>query len=354
MVPREMNIDANFTATRGSLNLDVRLQVGNNETLALLGPNGAGKSTVLRILAGLHDIESGQISLDSTLVDGPEAVFVPPEQRNVGMMFQDHLLFPHLRLIDNVAFGLASKGIKKKVARAVAREWLGRINMGDYHDARPSEISGGQAQRVALARALAIKPQLLLLDEPLAAADATARLELRRTIQAQLKSFSGSCVLVAHDIDDALALADRIAVLENGRIVQTGTIDELGARPASRYVADLIGLNCFRGMCSGNALRMANGAEVILATTHDGPAIATVHPRAVALFREKPAGSPRNVFQAPVVAVERALDCIRVRLGGDLPIVAEVTESAVGELGLDQGGDVWAAVKATEFRVAPS
>ena len=350
-----MNIDATFTATRGTLKLDISLQVGDGETLALLGPNGAGKSTVLRMLAGLQDIERGQIILAGTLVDGgPGAVFVPPEQRNVGVMFQDHLLFPHLRLLDNVAFGLTSKGVKKKLARTVARYWLDRIGMGDYRNARPDELSGGQAQRVALARALANKPQLLLLDEPLAAADATARLELRRTLQTQLKSFGGSCVLVAHDIGDALALADRIAVLEEGRIVQTGTINELGARPASRYVADLIGLNCFRGTCSGNVLTMANGAEIILGTAHDGQAIATVHPRAVALFRERPAGSPRNVFQAPVVAVERALDCIRVRLGGNLPIVAEVTESAVGDLGLDRGGDVWAAVKATEFRVAPA
>lgn len=350
-----MNIDATFTATRGTLKLDVSLQVGDGETLALLGPNGAGKSTVLRMLAGLQDIERGQISLAGTLVDGgPGAVFVPPEQRHVGVMFQDHLLFPHLRLLDNVAFGLTSKGVKKRLARTVARYWLDRIGMGDYRNARPDELSGGQAQRAALARALANKPQLLLLDEPLAAADATARLELRRTLQTQLKSFGGSCVLIAHDIGDALALADRIAVLEEGRIVQTGTINELGARPASRYVADLIGLNCFRGICSGNMLTMANGAEIILGTAHDGQVIATVHPRAVALFRERPAGSPRNVFQAPVIAVERALDCIRVRLGGKLPIVAEVTESAVGDLGLDRGGDVWAAVKATEFRVAPA
>lgn len=350
-----MIVDATFTASRGSLQLDADLQIGEGETLALLGPNGAGKSSLLRTLCGLHEIDSGHIRLGDTVVDGgPGNEFVPPEQRGVSVLFQEHLLFPHLRVLDNVAFGLIHTGAKKKLAYTVARYWLERIGMRDHEHARPAELSGGQAQRVALARALATKPKLLLLDEPLAAADATARLELRRTLQAQVRSFGGSCIVVAHDIGDALALADRIAVLEQGRFVQIGTIDELGRKPASRYVADLIGLNCFRGTCRGNVLATDGGAEIIVGTAHDGPAIATVHPRAVALFRERPDGSPRNVFEAPVAAVERALDCIRVRLGGDLPIVAEVTESAVAELGLDDGGTVWAAIKATEFRVAPN
>src|SRR5690606_1880122 len=140
---------------------------------------------------------------------------------------------------------------------------------------------------------------------------------------------------------DALALATRIAVIEQGRVVQTGTIDQLGHKPASRYVADLIGLNCFRGTCRDNVLTVENGATIIVGTHHDGPAIATVHPRAVALFRERPDGSPRNVFRAPIVATERALECIRVQLGGSLPLVAEVTESALRDLRLDHGGDVW-------------
>lgn len=350
-----MSVDANFTTTRGTLHLDVALQVQNGETLALLGPNGAGKSTLLRVLAGLHEIETGHVRLDEEPVDaGPNGVFVPPEERGVGVVFQEHLLFPHLRVLDNIAFGLTSRGVKKKLARTVAQTWLERLGMIKYGNARPTELSGGQAQRIALARALATTPKLLLLDEPLAAADASARVELRRTLRSQIQAFQGSCVLVAHDIGDALALADRIAVLEEGRIVQVGTMDQLGNKPASRYVADLIGLNCFRGTCSGNVLTVKNGKTVIVGTKHDGEVIATVHPRAVALFRERPEGSPRNVFRAPILSTERALGCIRVQLGGDLPIIAEVTESAVKDLDLDGRGEVWAAIKATEFRVAPT
>ncbi|MCK5942076.1 MAG: ATP-binding cassette domain-containing protein, partial [Planctomycetes bacterium] len=232
-------------------------------------------------------------------------------------------------------------------------ELLELVGLEGYADRLPATLSGGERQRVALARALAVQPRLLLLDEPLAAADASARLELRRTLQAQLRPFPGSCVLVAHDLDDALAIADRIAVVENGRVVQQGPIDQLGHRPASRYVADLVGLNCFRGVCHGNVLTVDDGATIVVGAAHEGPAIATLHPRAVALFRERPAGSPRNVWQAPVLGTERSVDCIRVRLGGALPVIAEVTESAVQDLGLDRGGTVWVAIKATEFRVAP-
>jgi len=350
-----MSVDATFTSNRGTLHLDVDLQVQNGETLALLGPNGAGKSSLLRVLAGLQEIESGHIRLNDALVDGgPGAPFVPPESRNVGVVFQEHLLFPHMRVLDNIAYGLTSRGVTKKLARAAAATWLERLGMADHSNSRPDELSGGQGQRIAVARALATTPKLLLLDEPLAAADASARLALRRTLQTQIRSFAGSCVVVAHDIRDAVALADRIAVLENGRIVQTGTTEQLGNKPASRYVADLIGLNCLRGTCAGNVLTVENGATVIVGTKHDGDVIATVHPRAVALFRDRPAGSPRNVFKAPIVSTERALDCIRVQLGGNLPIIAEVTESAVRDLHLDERGEVWAAIKATEFRVTPS
>ena len=350
-----MNVDVDFTLQRGDFSLAVGLQVSAGETLALLGPNGAGKSTTLRVLAGLHAVASGHVRLGDQLVDdGAGAGFVPPERRGVGFVFQDHLLFGHLTARDNVAYGLRSRGVKARLARTVADDWLQRVGLGARGDARPGELSGGEAQRVALARALAVKPQLLLLDEPLAAADASARLELRRTLQTQLREFSGACVLVAHDLGDALALADKVAVLESGRVVQQGRLAELGHRPASRYVADLVGLNCFRGVCEGNALRLAGGAELFVGTPHDGAVIATLHPRAVALFRERPAGSPRNVWCAPVLGLERAVDCVRVRLGGDVPVIAEVTEAAVRDLELDGGGSVWAAIKATEFRVAPA
>ena len=350
-----MTLHADFRLQRGALAVAAALSVGDGETLALLGPNGAGKTSCLHALAGLVPIEQGSIAIQGQVVDGgPTGPFVPPEERGVGFVFQDHLLFPHLSAAANVAFGLISRGVQRKLAHSAAATWLERVDMAAHHDARPARLSGGQAQRVALARALASKPRLLLLDEPLAAADASARLSLRHTIRRHVESFAGACLVVAHELGDALALADRIAVIEEGRVVQTGAIDELVRKPASRYVADLIGLNCFRGTCRGNVLTTDTGAEIILSSHHDGPAIVTLHPRAVALFRERPAGSPRNVFQAPVVSTERALDCVRVQIAGAVPVTAEVTESAVQDLQLERGGNVWVAIKATEFRLAPA
>ncbi len=349
-----MSLDARFSMQLGTFSLAATLQVKAGETVALVGPNGAGKSTTLRAIAGLCGADHGHIRLAGALVDdGSPGAFVPPEQRDIGVVFQDHMLFPRMTIRENVAYGLRSRGVTRKLARAVADKWLERVGIAERGAAYPAALSGGQAQRVALARALATKPGTLLLDEPLAAADASSRLSLRRMLRRQLEAFGGACVVVTHDLDDALALADRIAVLENGRVVQAGTVDALSRRPASRYVADLIGLNCIRGVCSGRTLTVDGGARVQVGTAHEGPAIATLHPRAVALFRERPAGSPRNVWRAPVDGTERSVDCVRVRVGGALPVIAEVTEAAVQELGLDDGGDVWVAIKATEIRVAP-
>ena len=350
-----MSLDARFSLQHGKFSLGITLQVAAGETLALLGPNGAGKSTTLRTIAGLHHIDHGHVHVDDKVFDnGGAATSLPPEQRNIGMVFQDHLLFPHLSARDNVAFGLRNRGSTPKLARAVANEWLQRVGLAHRGGARPAELSGGEAQRVALARALAVTPKMLLIDEPLAAVDASARLKLRRLLREQLRRFSGASLIVTHDLDDALALADRIAVLENGRVVQCGTVEELSQRPASRYVADLIGLNCFRGVCDGNTLTVESGARIYVGTPHQGAVIATLHPRAVALFRERPSGSPRNVWLAPVAGTERSINSTRVRLGGDLPVIAEVTEAAVRDLDLNAGGEVWAAIKATEFRVAPT
>jgi molybdate transport system ATP-binding protein len=346
---------AAFGLARGVLTLDVELDVRAGEALALVGPNGAGKTSCLRALAGLERIGRGRIACGDEVLDGgPGGPFVPPERRGVGFVFQDHLLFPHLSALDNAAFGLRSRGVPRRAARASAASWLERVGLGDRLDVRPDALSGGQAQRVALARALATEPRLLLLDEPLAAVDASARIELRRELRTHLASFSGACVLVAHEVGDAFALADRLAVLEEGRIVQTGTVLEIVGRPRSRYVADLVGLNCFRGTCRDGVVELASGARLVAASTGTGPVIAPVHPRAVTLSRERPVGSARNAWSAPIAGLEPALDTVRVRVGGSPPLVAEVTRAAVAELGLAGGGEVWVALKATEIGVGPA
>lgn len=344
-------LDARIGLARGAWRLDAAFAAHAGETVALVGPNGAGKSSCLGAIAGLLRVAHGQIAVGGVVFDGgPDGAWLPPEARRVGVMFQEHRLFPNLTALDNVAFGPVSRGVGRRAARAAAAEWLSRVGLAGERNQRPAELSGGQAQRVALARALASEPRLLLLDEPLAAVDASARLSLRRELRRHLAAFAGPRLVVVHDIADAAALADRLVVLEGGRVVQTGAIADLVSRPRSRYVADLVGINCFRGTCRDGAVAFA-GVELVVASAEQGPVLLTVHPRAVALFRARPAGSPRNVWRAPVVGVDLLLDRARVQLGGDLPIVAEVTPAAVRELRLGDGGEVWVAVKATEIVV---
>jgi len=347
-----MRLVADFERRLGSLDLHVRLDLGSDETVALVGPNGAGKTTCLRVLAGLLGIDRGQVEMAGVTLDaGPGGAFVSPQQRHVGYVFQDHLLFEGMDVLGNVAFGPRSRGASRREARAHAAQWLDRVGLGGLGDARPDALSGGQAQRVALARALAAEPKMLLLDEPLAAVDATARAALRRELRELLAAFEGVRLLVVHSIDDALALADRLLVLEEGRIVQSGTLPELVARPVSRYVADLVGINAFWGTCAAGIVDVA-GAQLVVAHTEDGPVHVTFHPRAVSVFRERPTGSPRNVWSAPIVSVEPALDRVRLQVGGAIPVVAEITPRAAAELKLAEGGDVWVAVKATEITVS--
>jgi molybdate transport system ATP-binding protein len=337
----------------GLLDLDIELEVHDGETLALLGPNGSGKTTALRALAGLLPVDAGCIALDGQLLDDPSSgAWVPPEHRPVGVVFQDYLLFPNLSARDNVAFGLRRSGMRKPAARVVADEWLDRVGLGDHADNRPAQLSGGQAQRVALARALATEPRLLLLDEPLAALDAGTRTELRSDLRRHLASFPGVRVLVTHDPVDALALADRVAVLEAGRVVQTGTVADIAARPRSRYVADLVGVNLLRGDAHGTTLTLDRGT-VTIADAAEGPVWALIHPTAVALHRDVPAGSPRNCWRGRVVGLDLRGDRVRVRLDAAPPIVAEITAGAVRELDVEHGTELWFAVKATEIAVYP-
>jgi molybdate transport system ATP-binding protein len=366
---------AAFGLARGSLTLDVAFDLRADETVALVGPNGAGKTTCLHALAGLLRIDRGRIVLGDEVLDeageGRSAAgrrepqpFVPPAARRVGLVFQQHLLFEHLSVLENVAYGPRSRGTSRHEASAKAFAQLERVGLAHLAHARPAELSGGQAQRVALARALASGPRMLLLDEPLAAVDASARIELRRELRRHLATFAGVRLLVAHDIADALALADRLLVLENGRIVQNGTIADLVARPRSRFVADLVGINVFRGVCAEGLVTLhepetaASGDPPTLVVAgataeHDGPVLLTVHPRAVSLFRDRPqAGSPRNLWLARVAAIEPLPDRVRIQLAGRVPVVAEVTPAAVAELDLVPGREVYVAIKATEIDVS--
>jgi molybdate transport system ATP-binding protein len=350
-----MSLHAELTLRLGSLDLSVRMEATPAEIVGVVGPNGAGKTTLLRALAGLVPIERGRITLgDLVLDDTDTGTHLPPERRPVAVVFQDYLLFPHLSALDNVAYGVRARGARRSEAREVSRRWLARVGLEEHERSRPGVLSGGQAQRVALARALATKPSLLLLDEPLAAIDAGAKAELRRQLRAQLADSGAVRVLVTHDPVDAMAVCDRLVVLEGGRVIQQGPLSEVTARPRSPWVAALVGLNLYEGTASAGAITLTDGRSLSVANGLDGPAFALVHPRAVSLHRTQPEGSARNVWKAEAGGLDFEGDRVRVQVTGSLPIVAEVTPAAAADLHLRDGGPVWVSLKATEIEVYPA
>jgi len=347
-------LEATLALRIGTLDLDVALEAAAGDAVALLGPNGAGKTTFLRALAGLVRLTRGEIRLDGTVLDDTaRGVHVPTERRPIGLVFQDHLLFPHLTVLENVAFGLRARG-RGRAALDLARAWLDRVELGELAAVKPAALSGGQAQRVALARSLATNPRLLLLDEPLAALDATTRATVRRELRRQLSSFTGVHILVTHDPLEAMAFADRLVILEAGRILQSGSVAEVAQRPRSRYVADLVGVNFLRGHGHDGRVDLDGGGTLAIPEAVNGPVFATIHPRAVALHRARPDGSPRNVWRGRIGPLDVQADRARVRIDGTPPIVAEVTPAAIQDLDLAAGGLVWVSVKATEIGVYPS
>ncbi len=357
--PTALQVDARIH--RGGFVLGVRAEVAPGEVLGVLGPNGAGKSTLLRALAGLTALASGSIRLgEVTLDDADAGTFVPPERRPVGLVFQDYRLFPHLDVRDNVAFAPRSSGAGRRESRDRAATWLERLDLVGLATRRPHEISGGQAQRVALARALAAQPQLLLLDEPLSALDARTRLDVRTQLRHHLKDFPGPVLLVTHDPLEAMVLADRLLVLEDGRVVQEGAPAEVARRPATQYVARLVGLNLYAGALDprGTTVRLDTGGTIAVAP-EDGWApgarvLVGLRPSAVTLHTTRPEhSSPRNVWAGMIRGLELLVDRVRVQVDGTPAVLVDVTPAAVAELGLHPGLQVWVSAKATETDVYP-
>ncbi|MDG4795848.1 ABC transporter ATP-binding protein [Micromonospora sp. WMMD1082] len=348
-------LDAHLVVDRGTFRLDLPLTIDPGEVVALLGPNGAGKTTALRTLAGLLPLAAGHLTLAGRDLDHPgRRMWTPPERRPIGVVFQDYLLFPHLSAADNIAFGPRRRGLNRQQARRRAADWLARMGMAEQARRKPRQLSGGQAQRVALARALAIEPVLLLLDEPLAALDAGTRLDTRAQLQRHLAAHAGATLLVTHDPLDALVLADRLVIIEHGRVVQEGSAATVTAQPRTDYVARLVGLNLYRGHATGHRVRLADGFRLTTGDPHDGDVFVAFPPSAVALHPRQPDGSPRNTWPATIAGIQRHGDNLRIQLTGPIEVAADVTPAAAAQLELTPGQPVWAAVKATETRAYPA
>ncbi|MEZ0579587.1 ABC transporter ATP-binding protein [Nocardioides sp. MH1] len=299
--------------------LDASLTAQRGDVVAVVGPNGAGKSTLVHALSGL--VAAGG---HATLV-GDDLLARTPRDRDVGVVFQDQRLFPHLSALDNVAFGLVARGTAKAAARSAARDWLERLGIADLAGRRPAKLSGGQAQRVAIARALVTAPDLLLLDEPFTGLDVGVAATLRIELGRHLADFRGITVLVTHDALDALTLATTVAVLDAGRVAQVGPPAEVAARPLTEHVARLVGLNVIR----------------------EGDRLRAFSPAAVTVSVHAPDDSARNRWQGVVRGAAPHGDAIRLQVEGERPLIADVTPAASRELALAPGREVWLSVKET-------
>ena len=362
-------------AARG---FDVSLTVGPAETVAIMGPNGAGKSTLLAVIAGLLHPDSGRADMGGRVLfdlGSGRSTWTAPHHRGTALLAQEPLLFPHLSALENVAFGPRSRGESRRTSRKTALHWLGAVDAGGLAGRRPAELSGGQAQRVAVARALAADPGLLLLDEPMAALDIHAAPLLRRLLKRVLAG--RRAIIVTHDVLDALMLADRVIVLEDGRIIESGPTRDILQRPRSRFVAGMAGLNLIPGTLTEHGLRTAAGQHI--AGQHDslldaeaaaaGPGVeewsgldagaaapgqagvAVFPPSAVSVFLTEAHGSPRNSFPATITDLEPHGDQIRVRAG---ELFADVTPAASADLGLAPGMAVFFVIKAGAVSVYPA
>ncbi len=343
-----MALSVHFTHPLRSFDASVQLTVPDGATTALVGPSGAGKTTVLRVVAGLLRPRAGVVTLgERTWLDTDRGIDVSPERRRVGYLFQEYALFPHLDVLANVRFG-AGRG-------APVADLLERFGISHLTAARIGELSGGERQRVALARALALEPGVLLLDEPLSALDAHTKAAVRIELHELLRELALPTILVTHDFEDAAALADRVGVIVDGTVLQSGTAAELVATPADPFVASFTGATLLEGTASA----AANGlTEVVLDS--GGSAWSTdkgtgrvglaIYPWEVSLGRELPDDSAVNHIRATVASIVPLGNRTRVRVG---PIVAEVTAASAERLGFREGDVVVASFKATAARLLP-
>jgi len=350
-----------LAVTLAQRDLDVAMELAHGEVVAVLGPNGSGKSTLLSLVAGLLAPDTGRITLGAdVLVDTVAGTWVPPHRRGVALLAQQALLFPHLTATENVAFAPRCRGRPGADAGGRAATWLAAVDADGLGQRKPAQLSGGQAQRVAVARALAAEPRLLLLDEPMEALDVATAPAMRQLLRTVLRAGHRSALLVTHDVLDALVLADRVVVLDGGRVVEHGPTREVLSRPRSAFAAQVAGLNLVAGTVVEHGVRTCDGSLVSgaldPACSPGAPAVAVFSPRAVAVHAQRPGGSPRTALDVVVASVEPRGELVRVRAvdgAHGAGMMADVTVASAAELDLAAGTRAWFVVKATEVAVHP-
>jgi putative spermidine/putrescine transport system ATP-binding protein len=348
---------------------NVTLEVPKHELLSLVGPSGCGKTTTLNIVAGLMRPDQGTVIIENVLVDGNEdghLVHVGPSRRKVGYVFQDYALFPHMTVRDNISYGLKPKHLSELEVKGRTQDLLQLVGLPDNSEQYPAHLSGGQKQRVALARALAIEPHILLLDEPLAALDPRTRESLRIELKKMLEALDVTSIFVTHELSEAYAISNKIAVMGAGRIEQIGHRDEIFSEPNSEYVARFLGQNVYSGTVISNSFPLStieiNGIRFSASHVNNignRAVLVTIRPEDVVLSSDlmprdlKSNGRDYNTLQGKIVEIVRINSAIEVTVDVGFPVRLTMTATSLRELDLKEGGSVSAHFKVDSVRISP-
>lgn len=331
---------------------DVCMECAGGEYFVVMGPTGAGKTLLLQLIAGISHPDSGRI-----LLNNRDVTFLPPEKRGVGYVPQNYALFPHLNVFNNIAYGLKLKGCSQLEAERTVKRLAEHLGVSHLLHRNVKTLSGGEQQRVALARALAVNPSILLLDEPLSALDSKTRDSLREYLKKINRIFKVTVIHVTHDLVEAVSLADRMAVMNQGRILQVGTPEQVLARPSNSFIAEFTGsINAFKGYAvpRENMTEVSvSGVSLWAATLRHGEVTAIIRPESILLAREPPKTSARNIFKGTVTGMERkgAVYAVRIATEQGLTFTSYITRSALLELELKKGDQAYLFFKASEVHL---
>jgi molybdate/tungstate transport system ATP-binding protein len=330
---------------------NINLQVEDSEYFVILGPSGSGKTMLLELIAGMWPLDSGKIYMDNK-----DITTLPPEKRGIGFVYQNYMLFPHKTVFENIAFGLKVRKVQDEEIKTRVEEMMDLLKISHLADRLPRTLSGGEQQRTALARALIIYPKILLMDEPLSALDRKTRDELMQELKEIHRKFDVTLVHVTHNFDEALMLADRIAIMRNGEISQVGTSTEIFRHPADKFVADFVGAeNIIEGTAKkdGERLTIIDTGNISIYSTEQkqGHVHITVRPEDIILSTQKVETSARNVFKGPIRGIIDTGALIKLTIDVGEPLVVFLTRQSFLDMELNIGKSVWTYFKATAVHV---
>ncbi|MBQ4415183.1 MAG: ATP-binding cassette domain-containing protein [Methanomicrobium sp.] len=345
----------NFSITLGDFNAEnLNLKVGVGEYCIVLGPTGAGKTILLETIAGIHRLKTGKIYLH-----GRDITDIPPELRGIGIVYQDYMLFPHMTVGDNIAFGLKQRGVSKEERERQAAEIAGKLGIDHLLGRYPQTLSGGEKQRAAIARAVILKPKVLLLDEPLSALDNTTRESLRRELKKLHKEMHTTIIHITHHFEDIYSLADRVVVMREGSIIQCGSVEEIVRKPDSRFIADFTGMeNVFSGICTpaGNETAEIDigGLKIHAVSDRSGDVNVGIRPEELIISKEKLTSSARNSVRGEIVKITDngifSKIAVAEEVSGTL-FTAALTKQSIESMNIGIGDTVYLTFKATAVHV---